>query len=51
MKIYIITLLGVFPADKMKKFIDFKQTILKTTEKCPFLIANTEGSRSMYGEH
>ena len=41
---------GVFPADKMTKFIDFKQVIQEKTAKYPFIIANTDDS-SKEGEN
>ena len=41
---------GVFPAHKMNKFIEFKQLMHEKAAKYPFLIANTEDS-SKEGEH
>ena len=41
---------GVFPADKMTKFIEFKQLIQEKIAKYPFIIANNENS-SKNGEH
>ena len=41
---------GVFPSDKMTKFIDYKQLINQKTSKYPFLISNTEDS-TKDGEH
>ena len=41
---------GVFPAEKITKFIDFKQMIQEKTAKYPFIIANTE-DLSKDGEH
>ena len=35
---------GVFPANHMKKFINFKSMISEKTGKYPFLIANTDSS-------
>lgn len=33
---------GVFPANRMNKFINFKVMISEKTGKYPFLIANTD---------
>ena len=41
---------GVFPADKMTKCIEFKQLIQEKTAKYPFIIANNKNS-SKNGEH
>ena len=41
---------GVFPADKMNKFIDFKQMIQEKTAKYPFIIAHAK-DLSKEGEH
>ena len=41
---------GVFPAEKITKFIDFKQLIQEKTAKYPFIIANTE-DLSKDGKH
>ena len=41
---------GVFPADKINKFINFKQKIHEKTAKYLFLTANTEDS-SKEGKH
>ena len=41
---------GVFPSDKMTKFMAYKQLINKKTGKYPFLISNTDGLTKS-GEH
>ena len=35
---------GVFPSNKMTRFIDYKQLINQKTGEYPFLISNTEDS-------
>ena len=41
--------MGVFPANQMNRFIDYKR-IISNKGKCPFIIAKT-GSSDKYGTH
>ena len=45
MTTYQIKFFGVFPSDKMTKFIGYKQLINQKTDKYPFLLWNSEGSK------
>ena len=41
--------MGVFPANQMNRFIDYK-TMISDKGKCPFIIAKTDSS-DKYGTH